>query len=289
MSTRVVDVLVVGAGPTGLTAAGDLARAGRSVTVLERRPTINPSSRAFATMARTLELLDARGIADDLLARSHKASGVTIFGGARIDLTQLDSPYQFAMITPQTNVDQALAGYAAAQGAMIRRGLEVVGLEQDADQVSVTTRPYHGGPQTRWRAKYLIGADGAHSTVRGLLGVDFPGKTIMSSIVLADVLLAQGPTGGGLTLGSTPNEFAFLAPYDRHDGDGWWYRAMVWDRKHQVPDSEPVDSDEIARVLAHAMKTDLGLLRVGWSSIGMAGCFWPATRRTCTHRWAVRA
>ena len=220
MTTHVVDVLVVGAGPTGLTAAGDLARAGRSVTVLERWPAINPSSRAFATMARTLELLDARGIADDLLARSHKASGVTIFGGARIDLTHLDSPYRFAMITPQTNVDQALGAYAAAQGAVIRRGFEVVGLEQDADEVSATTRPYDGGPQTRWRAKYLIGADGAHSTVRGLLGVDFPGKTILSSIVLADVKLAHGPTGGGLTLGSTPNEFAFLAPYNRHEGDG---------------------------------------------------------------------
>src|SRR6202000_1311125 len=64
MTEHHVDVLVVGAGPTGLTAAGDLARAGRSVTVLERWPAINPSSRAFATMARTLEVLDARGTAD---------------------------------------------------------------------------------------------------------------------------------------------------------------------------------------------------------------------------------
>ena len=265
MTGHEVDVLVVGAGPTGLTVAGDLARVGRSVTVLERWPEINPSSRAFATMARTLEVLDARGIADDLLVRSHKASGVTIFGGARIDLTHLDSPYRFAMITPQTNVDQALSAYAVAQGAEIRRGIEVVGLEQDADGVSVTTRPDEGGV-ARWRAAYLIGADGAHSTVRGLLGVDFPGKTVLSSMVLADVKLADGPAGGGLTLGSTRDEFAFLAPYDRQEAGGSWYRVMVWDRNNQVPDSQPVDAEEVVGVLARAMGADLGVLAVRWKS-----------------------
>lgn len=260
MTTHDVDVLVVGAGPTGLTAAGDLARAGRSVTVLERWPTINPSSRAFATMARTLEVLDARGLAGDLLAHAHTATGVTVFAGGRIDLTHLDSPYQFVMVTPQTNVDQALAGYAIAQGADIQRGVEVIGLDQDADGVTVTTRQGH------WRAKYLIGADGAHSTVRALVGADFPGKTILSSLVLADVKLANGPTGGGLRVGSTRNVFALLAPYDRHDADGSWYRTMVWDRHHQLPDSEPVDSAEIVGVLARAMGTELGVLETAWKS-----------------------
>ena len=135
-----VDVLVVGAGPTGLTVAGDLARAGRSVTVLERWPTVNPSSRGFATMARTLEVLDARGLADDLLAKSHRAPGVTLFAGARIDLTHLPSRYRFVMITPQTNIDHALGRYATNQGADVRRGIDVIGLEHDADSVTVTDR-----------------------------------------------------------------------------------------------------------------------------------------------------
>jgi 2-polyprenyl-6-methoxyphenol hydroxylase-like FAD-dependent oxidoreductase len=236
--------------------------------VLERWPAINPSSRGFATMARTLEVLDARGIADDLLARAHLAPGITIFGGARIDLTHLDSPYQFAMITPQTNVDQALGAYAVAQGAEIVRGIEVVGLDQDAQGATVTARPHgdHAGRRTFWRAKYLIGADGAHSTVRTLIGADFAGKTILSSIVLADLKLAGGPADGGLTLGSTRDEFAFLAPYDRHDADGSWYRAMVWDRNNQLPDTEAVNADEIVGVLSRAMKADPGVLEVGWKS-----------------------
>ena len=266
MSTIATDVLVVGAGPTGLTAAGDLARAGRAVTVLERRPTVNPSSRAFVTMARTLEVLDARGVADDLLAHAHRTPGVTIFGGARIDLTHLDSAYPFAMITPQTNVDAALARYAAEQGADIRRGFEVAALTQDRDGVTVTARSRDDGSLTTWRARYVVGADGAHSSVRTLVGADFPGKTLLSSIVLADVKLAHGPTGGGLTLHSTREVFAFLAPYGRGDADGAWYRTMVWDRAHQVPDSEPVVPGEIADILRRATDTDPGVVEISWHS-----------------------
>jgi 2-polyprenyl-6-methoxyphenol hydroxylase-like FAD-dependent oxidoreductase len=269
MTTFDVDVLVAGAGPAGLLAAGDLARAGRSVTVLERWPTINPSSRAFATSARTLEVLDARGLAEDLLARGQKAPGVAIFGGARIDLTHLDSPYQFVLITPQTNVDAALGRYAAAHGADIRRGIEVIAIDQDNHRVSVTARPHNDDDadhRSCWRARYVIGADGAHSTVRDLVGASFPGQTILLSIVLADVKLAHGPTYGGLTLGSTREVFGFLAPYDRHDSDGSWYRAMVWDRNHQVPDTEPVESAEIVDTLARAMKTDYGVLDISWKS-----------------------
>lgn len=259
-----VDVLVVGAGPTGLTAAGDLARAGRSVAVLERWADLNPSSRAFATMARTLEVLDARGLADDLLTQGAHARGVRIFGGAQIDLSHLDSPYQFVLVTPQTNVDQALGRYAVEQGADVRRGVEVVDLHQDADGVTVTTRP-HGddaADPTTWRAKYVVAADGAHSTVRRLLGVDFPGRTVMSSIVLADVTLTRHPAGDGLTLGNTRDVFGFLAPYGRGDA----YRAMVWDRRHQVPDTEPAQDAEVLDILRQAMSTDYGVREVTWKS-----------------------
>ncbi|WP_006242552.1 FAD-dependent oxidoreductase [Mycolicibacterium tusciae] len=262
-----VDVIVIGAGPTGLTAAGDLARCGRSVVVLERWPQANPSSRAFATMARTLELLDARGLADDVIARAHLAPGVSIFAGARIDLTHLHSKFQFVAVTPQSNVDSALAGYATCHGAEIHRGFEVVALEQDSEGVTVTAQAKDDpGHQTIWRADYVIGADGAHSTVRDLIGVDFPGKTILSSIVLADVKLADGPTDGGLTLGSSRERFAFLAPYGRSDEDGVWYRTMVWDRAHQVPDTEPVGAPEVIDVLNRAMGRDLGVRDVGWLS-----------------------
>ncbi|WP_231390415.1 NAD(P)/FAD-dependent oxidoreductase [Nocardia sp. CNY236] len=109
-------VLVVGGGPTGMLLAGDLARSGHSVTVLERRPMINPSSRAFATMARTLEVLDSRGLAEGLLADAGTADHVDLFFGGAVDLSHLPSRYRYVMIAPQTAIDAALECYAHDHG-----------------------------------------------------------------------------------------------------------------------------------------------------------------------------
>jgi 2-polyprenyl-6-methoxyphenol hydroxylase-like FAD-dependent oxidoreductase len=269
MVQQEADVVVIGGGPVGMIAAGDLARLGRRVIVLERWPQINPSSRAFATMARTLEVLDSRGLADGLLELGTTTAAVTLFGGARLELSRLRSRYPFALVTPQTNVDQALGRYAVDQGALVQRGFEVVALEQDADGVAVTARPKdddNPDHQKVFRSRYAIAADGAHSTVRERLGVAFPGKAVISSMVLADVKLSAGPSDGGLELGSTPQGFAFLAPYGRHDPDGSWFRSMTWDREHQVGDAVPVGPDEVVRVLNRSMGRDVGVREVGWHS-----------------------
>ena len=261
---RRVEVLVIGGGPTGMTVAGDLARSRRSVTVLERWPARNPASRAFVTMARTLEVLDSRGVAANLLAEAGVTDRIEMFSGAALDLSHLPSRYPYGMILAQSVVDEALENYARDHGATVRRGTEVVGIDQDADGVTVSTRPKGGGDLSTWRADYVVAADGAHSTIRALLGIDFPGRSVLSSVVLADVRLADGPSGPGLTLGSTRDVFGFLAPYGpRRPG---WYRSVTWDRHRQLPDTAPVEEGEISRVLAEVIGHDVGIREISWHS-----------------------
>ncbi|MCC3768770.1 FAD-dependent monooxygenase, partial [Streptomyces sp. UNOC14_S4] len=139
-----VDVCVVGAGPTGLLLAGDLAAAGVRVVLLEKRVRESNLTRAFAVHARSLEMLDARGLAEELLATGLFLSSARLFGGARVDLSRLPSRFPGVLMTPQYETERVLEERALALGAELRRGCEVTGLRQDADGVDVDVRETGG-------------------------------------------------------------------------------------------------------------------------------------------------
>ena len=254
-----VDVAVVGAGPTGLALACELRLAGVSCRVLERRAEEPNLTRAFAVHARTLELLDARGLADELMPHGIAVAAVAPTPGARLDLGQLPSRYPMVLIVPQSGTEQLLATRAVKFGAEIIRGATVTGLTQDADGVRLELDG-PDGPDTL-RAGYVVGADGAHSTVRRLIGVAFAGRQYQTHILLADVRLDRAPAET-LFAASTPDGLVLFVPF----GDGW-FRAIAWDRRReQVPLTEPVTVTELRSSFRTIAGDDFGMGQPRWST-----------------------
>ncbi|MFI7705216.1 FAD-dependent monooxygenase [Nonomuraea sp. NPDC049480] len=248
-------VIVVGAGPTGLLLAGDLAEAGIAVTVLERRDgKISNLSRAFGVHARTLEQLDARGLADELVATGTALGRLRLFERVEVDLGELPSRFPYLLITPQYNLENLLLERALKSGAEVVHNAEVVDLSQDATGVTVTTK------DNAYRAAYVVGTDGYHSAVRRALGQPFPGKSVLKSIMLADVKVAERPAEM-LTVNGVGDAFAFIAPF----GDGY-HRVFAWDRRHAVPDDEPLTLEEVREVAKRALGTDFGMYDARWLS-----------------------
>ncbi|MEW2299113.1 FAD-dependent monooxygenase [Streptomyces sp. NPDC006655] len=249
-------VIVVGSGPTGLLLAGDLATAGVPVTLLEKRPHgISNLSRAFVLHARALEQLDARAVADELEAVGRPLTRLNLFDGLTLDLGTLPSRFAHVLVLPQYEVEKVLERRAVAAGVDFRHESQVTGLTQDADGVTV-----HVEGADSLRAAYVVGADGMRSAVREAVGLPFPGRSAIRSVVLADVLLAERPETV-LTAGAVGDAFAFLAPF----GDGY-HRVICWHRGRDVPDHEPVGLDEIKEITRLALGRDYGMHDPRWMS-----------------------
>jgi len=245
------DVIVVGAGPTGLLLAGDLAAAGVRVTVLDKRPAgLSNLTRAFAVHARSLEALDARGLADELLATGRQVTEVRLFDRLSVRLDGVPSRFPFVLSTPQYEVERLLLRRAGAAGAAFRHDSRVTGLTQGADGVTVTVAGA-SGDDARLRASWVVGADGVRSTVRDAVGIPFPGETVIRAMILADVRLTSPPPDV-LTVASHDGALGFLVPF----GDGW-FRFIGWDGDRDV--DEPVTLPEVRAVARATLGDDLGM------------------------------
>jgi 2-polyprenyl-6-methoxyphenol hydroxylase-like FAD-dependent oxidoreductase len=188
------DVIVAGAGPTGLMLAAELCLAGVRPLVLERRPQPQEIPKAGGLSGQILELLRYRGLLERFEAASTgpRPAPRFPFGGMHVDFTQLADPPMQAMLLPQPLLERLLAELARELGAEIRRGQEVVGLSQDDATVTADVRGSDG--QHRVTARYLIGCDGARSRVRDLAGIPFSGTTYPEVQRLAQVTVPESVT-----------------------------------------------------------------------------------------------
>ncbi|MGW4401031.1 FAD-dependent monooxygenase [Amycolatopsis nivea] len=178
------EVLVVGAGPTGMTTANELRLAGVSCVLADRLPRASELSKAGGLQSRTQEAFDQRGLLEPLLATGDYPVTTAHFAGNLLPLVRERNRFPWRSV-PQVAIETFLEKHLAAQGVPVRRNHELTGLEQDADGVTAT---FADG--TVIRTQYLVAADGGRSTVRKLLGAEFSGRPGTATTVAADVRLS---------------------------------------------------------------------------------------------------
>jgi len=185
-------VIVIGAGPTGLLVASELARRKVAVRIIDKRDARQEISKALVVQARTLEIMDLCGLIEPFLRRGYPAPGLNIglhgSGKGTVDLRRLGTRYPYLLVIPQNETEELIETRLNEFGIKIERGLELVAVRQDADSATATLRDREAKIH-EVRTSYLIGCDGTHSAVREAIGMPFEGEDIEFTTFLADVKL----------------------------------------------------------------------------------------------------
>jgi 2-polyprenyl-6-methoxyphenol hydroxylase-like FAD-dependent oxidoreductase len=211
-------VLIVGAGPTGLVLALWLTRLGVPVRLIDSAPESGTTSRALAVQARTLELYRQIGLADEIVAQGVRVESLNLWVSGKLkahaafgSLGEGLSPFPFALVYPQDEHERLLARRLSELGVEIERRTEFVGVEETAGRLIVRLRRSDGRTETCETA-YLAGCDGAHSAVRGALGIGFEGGTYDHLFYVADVDGTGPVMNGELHVALDRSEFLAVFP-----------------------------------------------------------------------------
>lgn len=189
-TTGTIDVLIAGAGPTGLVTAAELARRGISCRIVDAERGITDKSKAIGIQARTLEVFENMGIADEFVAKGKKMQAANIFDNgkkiARLSFEKLDSKYHYLLLIPQSDTEQILERHLQCLKIKVERETKLCSFVQGDTGITATIAHADGSEETV-QAKWLVGCDGAHSTVRHAMDMTFAGKEYEEGFQLADV------------------------------------------------------------------------------------------------------
>ena len=208
------DILISGAGPSGLALAAELMRYGNSPLIIDRQPTGANTSRACVVHARTMEVLEPLGVTRDLLAQGGKVPIFRIRDRDRalitIDFSEIPSPYPFTLMIPQDKVEQCLLSHLEELGGSVVRPCELVRCK--ASETHIEAEVQTEGATRTIKAHWLVACDGMHSTVREQSGIAFTGAAYEQSFVLADARMDWPLSREEVTLFYAPTGLMVVAP-----------------------------------------------------------------------------
>ncbi|WP_206504582.1 monooxygenase [Streptomyces chrestomyceticus] len=252
-----VDVAVVGAGPTGLLLACELALAGVRTRVFERRAEPQRDSRALSLHPRSVEVIDQRGLLDRFLPLGRPVPGWHFAQlPTHLDFSALDSRHGYTLFIAQARTEALLAERARELGVEVERGYEVAGLGQDADGAEVEVRGRDGNVATI-RARYVVGCDGGRSVVRQSAGIAFPGTDETFTGVLGDFAVTDPAA-----LDAARARGVLVAPME----DGVVRLVYLDPERIRVPSGEPVTLEEFRASLTRLCGSDCGVAEPRWLS-----------------------
>ena len=255
--TLEAEVVIAGAGPTGLALAAELALRGVVPVVLERSRERPGFVRAFNLNARSLEYLDRRGVAGRFVESGWRVPG-TGFAGLAAPLgfegVRTDHPYTLGI--PQTRTEALLEEWAEELGVRVRRGEEVTGLSQDVDGVTVEVRDGDGGGRSL-RTRWLVGCDGGRSTVRKRAGIAFPGTPATRWVLLGDVEVEE-PAALPPGEHRTPRGSVMVIPRPGY------VRVLTRDREPPEDRDTPVTLEALNAAVQRVLGREVGLKEPRW-------------------------
>jgi 6-methylpretetramide 4-monooxygenase / 4-hydroxy-6-methylpretetramide 12a-monooxygenase len=262
------DVLVVGAGPSGLFAATELARHGVRARVVERESHPHHQARATALQPATLEILQQAGLVDRVLESSVHLGYARVFDAgltctAELAFAGAGCPWEFQCSLPQWRTEQILAGRLAELGGSVERGVSVMSLTERKDSVLVELEEADGTASSV-EAAWVIGAGGAHSVTRESMAEELTGSTYPASALAADVHVSCGLPRDGSALLASPDGYVYLAPLP----DERWI-TFVGDLDETEADilASDCSHDSVAAAISRRIPdTVLTLDDVGWAS-----------------------
>jgi len=246
MTGELADVLVVGAGPTGLTLAAELAAFGVRARLIDRGLDRVHESRALAIQPRTLEVLAGLGVTDELVAAGNRAVQLRMHVPGRVlavpmfDLGLDDTAYPFLLFLSQAETERVLGEYLAAADVPVERGVELADLSNTADAATATLR-HRDGREEVVSARYVAGCDGGHSSVRRLAGIRFEGGSYPQIFVLADTE-ADGVEPGAAHVFASEAGMLFFSPLVT---PATWRLLAMRPPADRTPPDTPVVLDEV--------------------------------------------